>query len=134
MPSLPEAWRQWIPIDVDDFLGSHDLHQMSSDAFKGYTLLIFQQWKSEQGYLPLDEAVLRKKAWLTHAQWEDAKAEILGKFDVTEAGYSNPRCRAELDKVQVKHQSKLDNVAKTNQLREQRRLANAERTLGHPSA
>jgi uncharacterized protein YdaU (DUF1376 family) len=131
MPSLPEAWRQWIPIDVDDFLGSHDLHQMTSDAFKGYFLLILQQWKSENGYLPLDEVVLRKKAWLSSAQWNAAKEEILEKFDQNEEGYSNPRCRAELEKVQAKHQAKLDNVAKTNQIRKEKGLANAERTQGH---
>ena len=92
--TAPQVWRQWMPLYVDDFLGSHDLHSMTPEEFKGYTLLILQQWRSETAiclYMISGTAAL-----LSQGEWERVKGDS-GEVRPNRAGLRKARCHKSLN-------------------------------------
>ncbi len=79
--------------------------------------LIICQWESETGYLPSNEQFIQKRSKLTVDQWEGARVAIMEKFEETEHGLSNPRCRKELDKILQKYLNRREGAKKTNESR-----------------
>lgn len=117
MTTAPKKWREWMPLDVDDFLTSDDILVMTPEEFKGYVVLILQQWKSDTGYLPSNLELIARKSRLTPQEWERSKDVIMAKFELTPEGYSNARCRAELDKVMAQFHAKSGGAKATNEKR-----------------
>ena len=117
MLSAPKQWREWMPLDTSDFISSEDIFAMSPTEFKGYMFLIICQWESETGYLLSNEQFIQKRSRLTADQWEGARVAIMEKFEETEHGLSNPRCRKELDKILQKYLNRREGAKKTNESR-----------------
>lgn len=70
-------------FDVDDWLGSFTVEEMSGDAVKAYVYLLCRSWhETPIATLPNDDRRLAKMAKLTTEQWEQVRDEVLGNFKV----------------------------------------------------
>ena len=68
-------------FDVDDWLGSFTIEEMSGDQVKAYIYLLCRAWhETPMATLPNDDARLAKMARVPPAKWEEIKPQILAQF------------------------------------------------------
>lgn len=86
-------------FDVDDWLGSFTVEEMSGDAVKAYMYLLCRSWhETPIATLPNDEARLAKMAKLSLDKWDLVKHEILPNFQSDGNGrIFNARLKKEAD-------------------------------------
>jgi len=68
-------------FDVDDWLGSFTVEEMTGDQVKAYVYLLCRAWHEKPiATLPNDDARLARMARVTPQQWAQIKPEILLQF------------------------------------------------------
>lgn len=68
-------------FDVDDWLGSFTVEDMSGDQVKAYLYLLCRAWHEKPiATLPNDDLRLARMARVSPEQWEQLKPEILAQF------------------------------------------------------
>lgn len=68
-------------FDVDDWLGSFTVEEMSGDQVKAYVYLLCRSWhETPIATLPNDDVRLAKMARVSLVEWQAIKPEILAQF------------------------------------------------------
>jgi uncharacterized protein YdaU (DUF1376 family) len=85
-------------FDVDDWLGSFTVEEMSGDAVKAYMYLLCRSWhETPIATLPNDDARLARMAKLTADQWALIRDEVLPNFQSDGDRIFNARLKKEAD-------------------------------------
>lgn len=86
-------------FDVDDWLGSFTVEEMSGEAVKAYMYLLCRSWhETPTATLPNDDARLARMAKLNLEQWDIVRDEVLPNFQVGADGrIFNARLKKEAD-------------------------------------
>lgn len=104
----------WIPIYIGDYL--KDTGHLTTAQHGAYLLLLFQQWTSQTGYLPVNPESLRKIARMDPAEWADAWPVLQAFFKQCSEGCYSPRLaqvRADAEAKRVKYRNRAKNAADT---------------------
>lgn len=91
-------------FDVDNWLGSITVEEMSGDAVKAYLYLLCRSWHEiPMATLPKDDARLARMAKLSPDQWDRVRSEVLPRFQTDGNGrLFNARLKKEADFCAVK--------------------------------
>lgn len=91
-------------LDIDDWLGSFTVEEMSGDQVKAYLYLLCRAWhETPIATLPNDDAKLARMARVSPEQWECIKPEILAQFKTNGNGrIYNERLKQEADYCSTK--------------------------------
>lgn len=86
-------------FDVDNWLGSMTVEDMSGDAVKAYMYLLCRSWhETPIATLPADDARLARMAKLSPTEWERLRDEVLPQFQSDGNGrLFNARLKKEAD-------------------------------------
>lgn len=86
-------------FDVDNWLGSMTVEDMSGDAVKAYMYLLCRSWhETPMATLPNDDARLARMAKLSPEQWEAVRDAVLSNFQSDGDGrIFNVRLKKEAD-------------------------------------
>ena len=99
-----------------DFLSSPRVQDMTVDEMGAYCLLLFSAWIAEdQGYLPDDEALLRRICRMSEEQWSRSRALVLSCFEQGEGRVFNKRLLKELDRQRAHREAQRQNALKRYQ-------------------
>ena len=81
-------------FDVDNWLGSITVEEMSGDAVKAYMYLLCRSWhETPMATLPNDDARLARMAKLNADDWTLVRGEVLPQFESDGNGrIFNARC------------------------------------------
>lgn len=91
-------------FDVDNWLGSMTVEEMSGDAVKAYMYLLCRSWhETPMATLPNDDVRLARMAKLTPDKWERVRDEVLTNFqDDGNGRIFNARLKKEADFIASK--------------------------------
>ncbi|MEK6280286.1 MAG: DUF1376 domain-containing protein [Acidobacteriota bacterium] len=91
-------------FDVDNWLGSLTVEEMSGDAVKAYMYLLCRSWhETPTATLPNDDRRLARMAKLTSDDWVRVRDEILPQFQSDGNGrIFNARLKKEADFIAAK--------------------------------
>lgn len=92
----------YLPLWVDDFLGSNAVAGMTTEEIGAYLMLLMRAWKGEPAAtVPGDDQTLARWAGLTPDRWAKVKASVLGPWiDAGNGRLVQPRLKREWDRVQ----------------------------------
>lgn len=105
MPRMRRWKPPYMPLYVDDILGSFLFQAMTAEQKGWYLMLLMQCWHSDRGgYLPKDPQLLWKLAGARSRRYfERHSAPVLAKFKDSGDGWLyNERCLQEYERVQEK--------------------------------
>lgn len=91
-------------FDVDNWLGSITVEEMSGDGVKAYMYLLCRSWhESPMATLPNDDARLARMAKLSGDEWSQVREEVLPQFQGDGNGrIFNARLKKEADFIAAK--------------------------------
>ncbi|MFL5015419.1 MAG: DUF1376 domain-containing protein [Rhizobium sp.] len=100
-----------MPFWTDAYLA--DTQHLTTEEHGAYLLLLFQAWRSHDGTLADDDAMLAKLAKVSPAKWAAMKPVVMAfwKLDKRRKRWSQKRIKTEREKAQVKKAKARDSAA-----------------------
>lgn len=91
-------------FDVDNWLGSITVEEMSGDGVKAYMYLLCRSWhETPIATLPNDDSRLARMAKVSSEEWDVIRDEVLGQFQSDGNGrIFNVRLKKEADFIAAK--------------------------------